>query len=145
MQLKVVVKCGKAESKFRIPCGNGQKTFKWLGLVAAGRYGAEAPGGGLRQRESRQAQRAGTALVPSAAARSSDERAGRGRRPPPTIERKSMARSSRGGSRGAGRVFVVVAAAPRGATWIFRRARRGGDAGLEGDPSASGRRADREP
>ncbi|KAH8047827.1 hypothetical protein JL722_12848 [Aureococcus anophagefferens] len=53
------------ESRFRIPCGNGQKTFKWLGLVSAARYSSESPKGSLRMRESRQAQAAGTALIPS--------------------------------------------------------------------------------
>ncbi|KAH8058072.1 hypothetical protein JL720_14114 [Aureococcus anophagefferens] len=65
MHLLVTVKCGQRESRFRIPCGNGQKTFKWLGLVSAARYSSESPKGSLRMRESRQAQAAGTALIPS--------------------------------------------------------------------------------
>lgn len=66
MHLLVTVSCGPRESRFRIPCGNGQKSFKWLGLVAAARFSAESPKGSLRMRETKQAQAAGTALIPSA-------------------------------------------------------------------------------
>lgn len=42
---------GDHERTFDIACGSGQKTFKWLGLVAAQRFALAAPVGALRHRD----------------------------------------------------------------------------------------------
>jgi hypothetical protein len=39
------------ERTFNIPCGTGDKTIKWLGLVASQRYSNAAPNGALRRRD----------------------------------------------------------------------------------------------
>ncbi|KAJ1460363.1 hypothetical protein M885DRAFT_509311 [Pelagophyceae sp. CCMP2097] len=64
MYLWVTVAAGETSARFRVPCGDGRKTFKWLGLVAAGRYCGEAPRGAARAREAPQSKAAGTALFP---------------------------------------------------------------------------------
>ena len=51
MQLVVRVESGDRTSTFRIQVGDGRKSFKWLALVAAQRFGSESPKGKLRQRE----------------------------------------------------------------------------------------------
>jgi hypothetical protein len=51
MQLVVSVVSGDRRSTFKVPVGDGRKSFKWLALVAAQRFGSESPKGKLRQRE----------------------------------------------------------------------------------------------
>jgi hypothetical protein len=51
MKLKVTVVFGQYERKFSIPCGTGNKTIKWLGIVASQRYSNAAPNGALRRRD----------------------------------------------------------------------------------------------
>lgn len=51
MKLKVTVIFGQYERKFSIPCGTGNKTIKWLGMVASQRYSNAAPNGALRRRD----------------------------------------------------------------------------------------------
>lgn len=51
MKLKVTVVFGGSERKFNIPCGTGNKTIKWLGIVASQRYSNAAPNGTLRRRD----------------------------------------------------------------------------------------------
>jgi hypothetical protein len=67
MQLVVRVESGDRASTFRIQVGDGRKSFKWLALVAAQRFGSESPKGKLRQRERKFpcTNPANTNLVPS--------------------------------------------------------------------------------
>jgi hypothetical protein len=51
MKVEVVVKFDESERSFEIPCGLGDKTFKWLGQVASQRFANSAPNGNLRRRE----------------------------------------------------------------------------------------------
>ena len=51
MKLKVKVVFGGNERTFSIPCGTGNKTIKWLGIVASQRYSNAAPNGSLRRRD----------------------------------------------------------------------------------------------
>lgn len=51
MKLKVTVIFGDKERNFSIPCGTGNKTIKWLGMVASQRYSNAAPNGALRRRD----------------------------------------------------------------------------------------------
>jgi len=51
MKLKVRVVFGGNERTFSIPCGTGNKTIKWLGIVASQRYSNAAPNGSLRRRD----------------------------------------------------------------------------------------------
>jgi hypothetical protein len=51
MKIKVIVRFGEFERIFQIPCGSGDKTFKWLGNIASQRYALAAPNGILRSRE----------------------------------------------------------------------------------------------
>jgi hypothetical protein len=51
MKLKVVVVFGNQERQFSIPCGTGNKTIKWLGMVASQRFSNAAPNGTLRRRD----------------------------------------------------------------------------------------------
>jgi predicted transcriptional regulator len=67
MQLVVRVESGDRTSTFKIQVGDGRKSFKWLALVAAQRFGSESPKGKLRQRERKFpcTNPANTNLVPS--------------------------------------------------------------------------------
>ncbi len=51
MKVQVVVKFDDCERSFEVPCGLGDKTFKWLGQVASQRFANSAPNGNLRRRE----------------------------------------------------------------------------------------------
>jgi hypothetical protein len=51
MKVNVRVIFEKTEMVFEIPIGMGDKSFKWLGLVACSRFAACAPNGGLRRRD----------------------------------------------------------------------------------------------
>lgn len=51
MKLKVRVVFGSNERTFNIPCGTGNKTIKWLGIVASQRFSNAAPNGSLRRRD----------------------------------------------------------------------------------------------
>ena len=67
MQLVVRVESGDRTSTFKIQVGDGRKSFKWLALAAAQRFGSESPKGKLRQRERKFpcTNPANTNLVPS--------------------------------------------------------------------------------
>lgn len=49
MKVTVRIICGKEERTIDIACGDGQKTFKWLGMVASQRFAGDAPHGALRR------------------------------------------------------------------------------------------------
>lgn len=51
MRIKAIVKFGAYEREFYIPCGNGNKSFKWLGSTASSRYAMASPHGALRSRD----------------------------------------------------------------------------------------------
>lgn len=51
MKLKATVIFQDKERNFSIPCGTGNKTIKWLGMVASQRYSNAAPNGALRRRD----------------------------------------------------------------------------------------------
>ena len=51
MKLNAVCIVGKTEVGFKISCGEGIKSLKWLGLTAAAQYAARAPHGTRRHRE----------------------------------------------------------------------------------------------
>jgi hypothetical protein len=51
MKLEVIVRIDGRERTLDIPCGLGDKSFKWLGQVASQRYANAAPNGTLRRRE----------------------------------------------------------------------------------------------
>jgi hypothetical protein len=51
MKIKATVVFDSHERTFNIPCGTGDKTIKWLGLVASQRYSNAAPNGALRRRD----------------------------------------------------------------------------------------------
>ena len=49
MKINVKIVCGKQERIFPVACGIGDKTFKWLGIVASQRFALEGPHGALRR------------------------------------------------------------------------------------------------
>lgn len=51
MKIKATVVYANHERVFVIPCGTGNKTIKWLGMVASQRYSNAAPNGALRRRD----------------------------------------------------------------------------------------------
>lgn len=51
MKIKVIIRTSDNEKEIEIPCGHGDKTFKWLAMVAYQRYSLLAPNGILRRRE----------------------------------------------------------------------------------------------
>lgn len=51
MKVNVLVKCGSEERTLLISCGRGNKTFKWLGMVASQRHAHSIPNGSLRRRD----------------------------------------------------------------------------------------------
>lgn len=51
MKVKAIVRFDDAEHVFIVPCGNGDKTFKWLGNAISQRYSLSAPNGSIRSRE----------------------------------------------------------------------------------------------
>mmetsp|Transcript_19819 Transcript_19819/g.33675 ORF Transcript_19819/g.33675 Transcript_19819/m.33675 type:complete len:507 (-) Transcript_19819:137-1657(-) len=51
MKIKAKVVFGSHDRTFHIPCGAGDKTIKWLGIVASQRYSNAAPNGALRRRD----------------------------------------------------------------------------------------------
>lgn len=51
MKIKAKLVYDSHERVFFIPCGAGDKSFKWLGMVASSRYSTAAPNGHLRRRE----------------------------------------------------------------------------------------------
>jgi hypothetical protein len=51
MKIKAKIVCDNHEKVFFIPCGTGDKSFKWLGIVASQRYSTATPNGSLRRRE----------------------------------------------------------------------------------------------
>lgn len=51
MKVNVRVIFDKTDVIFEIPVGMGDKTFKWLGMVACNRFASSAPNGGLRRRD----------------------------------------------------------------------------------------------
>lgn len=51
MKIQVTIRVGEQQKTFEIPCGVGDKSFKWLGQVASQRYAMSAPNGHLRRRE----------------------------------------------------------------------------------------------
>lgn len=52
MKVEVAISCGTDERRVFISCGRGDKTFKWLGMVASQRYALSAPNGAVRRRDS---------------------------------------------------------------------------------------------
>lgn len=52
MKVNVILVVGGEQRSVVIPCGNGEKTFKWLSLVATQRFALFAPIGQIRCRES---------------------------------------------------------------------------------------------
>lgn len=51
MKIRAVVRFDDSEQTFIVPCGTGDKTFKWLGNAVSQRYAMSAPNGTLRSRE----------------------------------------------------------------------------------------------
>ena len=51
MKVNVLIKCDKEERSVLISCGRGDKTFKWLGMVASQRHAQSIPNGALRRRD----------------------------------------------------------------------------------------------
>lgn len=51
MKVNVLVKCNNEQQNMLISCGRGDKTFKWLGMVASQRYAQSIPNGSLRRRD----------------------------------------------------------------------------------------------
>jgi hypothetical protein len=51
MKINVRVIFDKREVMYEIPVGMGDKTFKWLGMVACNRFSSSCPGGALRRRD----------------------------------------------------------------------------------------------
>ena len=51
MKVNVLIKCGNEERSLLISCGRGDKTFKWLGMVASQRHAQSIPNGTLRRRD----------------------------------------------------------------------------------------------
>lgn len=51
MKVKAIVRFDDSEHVFIVPCGNGDKTFKWLGNAISQRYSLSAPNGSIRSRE----------------------------------------------------------------------------------------------
>eukprot|EP00981_Chlorochromonas_danica_P009577 scaffold2752_cov179-Ochromonas_danica.AAC.7 len=51
MKILALIKFDDQERTFIIPCGTGNKTFKWLGNVASQRFAQATPVGTLRRRE----------------------------------------------------------------------------------------------
>lgn len=52
MKIKVNINCGNDTKSYYISCGRGDKTFKWLGMVASQRFALTAPNGAIRRRDS---------------------------------------------------------------------------------------------
>jgi hypothetical protein len=52
MKVEVRINCGNVEKTVFISCGRGDKSFKWLGMVASQRFALAAPNGALRRRDS---------------------------------------------------------------------------------------------
>mmetsp|Transcript_28754 Transcript_28754/g.54282 ORF Transcript_28754/g.54282 Transcript_28754/m.54282 type:complete len:599 (+) Transcript_28754:58-1854(+) len=65
MKLNVTVEYGNVSKNFLIPVGDGDKTIKWLGLVAAQRFTLRSPHGSLRSREQRPITGGNTQLMPN--------------------------------------------------------------------------------
>jgi len=65
MKVSVTVTVGPDSKKFSIPVGDGDKTFKWLGLVSASRYNLRSPHGQIRSREQRPIMGTGANLIPN--------------------------------------------------------------------------------
>lgn len=51
MKIKAIVRFDDSEHVFAVPCGNGDKTFKWLGNAISQRFALSSPNGALRSRE----------------------------------------------------------------------------------------------
>jgi hypothetical protein len=51
MKVNVLIRCGKEERNVLVSCGRGDKTFKWLGMVASQRHAQSIPNGTLRRRD----------------------------------------------------------------------------------------------
>ena len=51
MKIKAIIEFDSYERDFIIPCGTGDKTFKWLAIAASQRYSNAAPNGALRRRD----------------------------------------------------------------------------------------------
>jgi hypothetical protein len=52
MKITLYLKVGRETREVVVHCGNGEKSFKWLGLVATQKYALAAPTGTVRCRES---------------------------------------------------------------------------------------------
>ncbi len=65
MKVPALVIYGDVSKKFDIPVGDGDKSFKWLGLVAAQRFTLRSPHGSLRLREQRPITGQNSQLIPN--------------------------------------------------------------------------------
>mmetsp|Transcript_52773 Transcript_52773/g.78222 ORF Transcript_52773/g.78222 Transcript_52773/m.78222 type:complete len:148 (+) Transcript_52773:69-512(+) len=65
MKLNLTVTHGKAIQNIEFPIGDGNRTFKWLGLAAAQRFSMQSPQGHLRHREQRHVTLVSHQIMPS--------------------------------------------------------------------------------
>ena len=61
-QVRIVL--GDDHQWIKISVGSGDKSFKWLGLIAAQRFTLQTPNGSLRRREARGQTAANSAFMP---------------------------------------------------------------------------------
>mmetsp|Transcript_19857 Transcript_19857/g.28545 ORF Transcript_19857/g.28545 Transcript_19857/m.28545 type:complete len:481 (+) Transcript_19857:89-1531(+) len=52
MKVKVNITCGSDKKSIYVSCGRGDKSLKWLGMVASQQYALACPNGALRRRDS---------------------------------------------------------------------------------------------
>jgi hypothetical protein len=65
MKIGVTIVFGKVSYRYDLPVGDGNKTFKWLGLVSATRFTLRSPHGSMRMREGRGVTSHDSSLIPN--------------------------------------------------------------------------------
>lgn len=65
MKIIAVIKFHEEEKEIEIPCGFGDKTFKWLSMVVCQRFALLSPHGILRSRDDIRGQTVNDQLMPS--------------------------------------------------------------------------------
>lgn len=65
MKVVAVIKFNDEEKEIEIPCGFGDKTFKWLSMVACQRFALLSPHGLVRSRDEIRGQTENDQLMPT--------------------------------------------------------------------------------
>jgi hypothetical protein len=65
MRIAVNIVFGDVNHQCQLPVGDGNKTFKWLGLAAAQRFSLRSPHGTMRMREGRGITSHDSSLIPN--------------------------------------------------------------------------------